>query len=257
MPTLDAVPSGDDIAVSATLYVTWRRCPHQALARVRGVYPAPSRAAFKGALVHRLIARHLEEGPIPRSEFEDVCRRETGANLTMQPGDVGLTPSGFRAVVAEASELYDRFMLLPVDGAVATEVSFDLPAADGITLRGRIDAVFDEPGGARIVDWKTGPHLGEEVDAQLGFYALAWMLDRGELPARIDAVSVATGERREVDLSPRTVDAVEQEIGTMVAELRTALSSGRDLSRTAGPHCRWCPVLDQCSEGSTALQLLD
>lgn len=257
MPTLDAVPTGDDIAVSATLFMTWRRCPQQALARLRGIYPPPSRAAFKGALVHRLISRHLEDGPIDRAEFEEVCRRETGANLNVQPGQAGLTPSGFRAVVAEAAELYERFTALPIDQVTATEVSFEVEAARGITLRGRIDAVFEGADGSRIVDWKTGRDLGEEVDAQLGFYALAWKLDRGDLPAGIDAVSISTGERRVADPSREAIDAVEEEVGTMVAELRQALAADRDIARTAGPHCRWCPILDGCAEGSSALELLD
>ena len=257
MPTLDAVPAGEDIAVSATLYTTWRRCPQQALARVRGIYPAPSRAAFKGALVHRLIARHLNEGPIPPEEFEAICRRETGANLGIQPGEAGLTPSGFRAVVAESAALYERFTNLPVDPGAETEVAFDLEAAPGITLRGRIDAVFPHESGTRIVDWKTGTALGDEVDAQLGFYALAWSIDRGELPTQTDAVSIATGERRAVDPSPEAIAAIEQDVGVMVTELRAALAAEDDLERTAGPHCRWCPVLETCDEGSSALALLD
>ncbi|MFO7699912.1 MAG: hypothetical protein R6W79_04835, partial [Acidimicrobiia bacterium] len=69
METFDRVPEGERLIVSATLFVTYRRCPQQALARVRGVYAAPTRASFKGALVHRLIARHLSSGPIDDGEL--------------------------------------------------------------------------------------------------------------------------------------------------------------------------------------------
>ena len=256
MATFDAVPAGEEFPVSATLYVTFRRCPQQALSRLKGIYPSPSRASFRGALAHRLIARHLDQGPIPPDEFDQVCRQETGSNLNGQLAAVGLKPSEFRAVVAEVAELYERFATLPHEPAVATEVSFDADVGSGITLRGRVDAVFEDEEGQRIVDWKTGRDLGEDVDAQLGFYALGWSFVHGTPPAVMDAVSVATGERTRTVPSEESMAQVEHEVATMVDALRTALDAGTDLDRTAGPHCRWCPILDTCAEGSAAMELL-
>lgn len=257
MATSDKVPDDDRLAVSATLYVTFRRCPQQALARLRGIYPAPSRASFKGALAHRLFARHLAGDPIDPGDLEAVCRQETGANLNGQLAAVGLKPSQFRGVVAEVGELYRRFAALPVDAPAGTEVPIDVEIGDGVALRGRIDAVFDEVGGPRIVDWKTGPTLGDDVDAQLGFYAYAWSREHGVPPATLDAVSVATGERRRATPSEGDLERTERNISAMVDALRRALDDGGDLERTAGPHCRWCPLLTDCAEGSTAVALLD
>lgn len=258
MRTFDEVPDGEEIAVSATLYVTYRRCPQQALARLRGVYPPPSKAAFKGALTHRLIARHLEGGPIDDGRIEHVCREETGANLNHQMNEIGITTmTEFRAVVNEVAELYRRFAAIPTEPALGTEISFEVPVGGGVTLRGRMDALFEDPDGTRIVDWKTGPNLGDDVDAQLGFYALAWQREHGSPPARTDAVSVATGERRVGAPTAATLADTEHEVAGMVDSLRAALSSGHDLPRTAGPYCRWCPVLEDCDEGSSAIALLD
>ena len=257
MATFDAVPDGEEFPVSATLFVTFRRCPQQALARLRGIYPSPSRASFRGALAHRLIARHLEQGPIAPADLDRVCREETGANLNGQLAAVGLKPSEFRAVVAEVGELYTRFATLPQDRAVATEVSFDADVGGGITLRGRVDAVFEDEHGSRIVDWKTGRELGEDVDAQLGFYALGWRHVHGSAPIAMDAVSLSTGERRRIEPTERSMIRIEHDIATMVSALRAALHAESDLERTAGPHCRWCPVLDTCAEGSAAMELLD
>ena len=68
--------------------------------------------------------------------------------------------------------------------------------AEGVTLRGKVDAVFDEgEAGSRLTDWKTGS-LGDP-GPQLGFYALLWALERGDLPGRVEAVSLASGERVE------------------------------------------------------------
>ena len=70
---------GDPLPVSATLFVTYRACPQQALGRLRGAYPEDSVASFKGSLAHRIFARHLVSGPIPDGDLPQVCREEIGA----------------------------------------------------------------------------------------------------------------------------------------------------------------------------------
>lgn len=254
--TLDRVPDGEAFPVSATLFVTYRRCPQQALARLQGVYPAPSRATFRGALAHRVIARHIEDGPIDEDEFDLVCRRETGAGLNHQLASIGLKPSEFSTVVTEVGELYVRFRSMPLDGIAGHEVSFEDEVADGIVLRGRIDAVFDTGDGVRIVDWKTGADLGDEVTAQLGFYALAWEKRTGAPPATTEAMSLATGERVSTPVLRDDLERTEHQIAAMVTELRSAMARGGELARTGGPHCRWCPLLDDCGEGRSAIDLL-
>lgn len=259
MVTLSEVPAGEAFGVSATLFVTYRRCPQQALARLQGVYPAPSVASFRGSLAHRLIARHLTEGPIDDADLPLVCRKETGLNLNGQMAAIGLKPSQFETVVSEVSDLYRRFRTHPMadEGPVEAEVSFADEVSGGITLRGRIDAVYGSGDAVRIVDWKTGANVGEDVEAQLAFYALGWRYRTGDLPKATEAVSIATGER--VSTSPTTdgVDATERDVATMIADLRSAMAAGTGLERVAGPYCRWCPLLDDCSEGAAAVTLLD
>ena len=257
MLTLDQVPEGEAFGVSATLFVTYLRCPQQALARLQGVYGRPSRASFKGALAHRIIARHIDHGAIDPDEFSMVCRQETGANLNAQLADVGLRPSEFSAVVEEVAELYERFASLPLDGLEASELSFEDTVSEGVTLRGRIDAVFEGPDGTRIVDWKTGAHLGEDVAAQLGFYALAWSKRTGVPPATTEAMSLVTGEKLVHEPTADDMARREHEVATMIGVLRAAMGAGRELDRTAGPHCRWCPLLESCTEGSAATAILD
>lgn len=248
-------PDDDRFPISATLFTTYLRCPQQALARLQGVYPVPSRASFKGALAHRIFARHLTVAPIEPDEFVQICRQETGANLNQQLAAVGLKPSQFDAVVSEVSELYERFRGVPTEGFSGAEVSFEFAAAD-FDVRGRIDAVYRDEEGIRIVDWKTGKDLGESVAAQLDFYAWAWSLAHGGQPATTEAYSLVTGERIERRHDPsdlaRTAAAVEE----MAAVLAAAMAEGRELARTAGPHCRWCPLLDDCDEGAAAASVL-
>jgi hypothetical protein len=251
---------GEPIAVSATLFVTYRACPQQALGRLRGAYPSDSVASFKGSLAHRIFARHLVSGPIPDGDLLQVCREEIGApdgHLNMKLGPLELTrPSRLTPVLAEVGDLYARFKRFPADGFRSAEVNLEAEVGGGVTLRGRVDAIFEnESGEPNIIDWKTGSWL-EDAEPQLAFYSLVWVLEHGVLPASAEAVSVQTGERTGIE---PTVDRAEQtarEVAAMVDTLRAAFATGDDLERRAGPHCRWCPLLEECAEGAAAMQIL-
>ena len=257
MLTFDQVPDGEAFFVSATLYTTYLECPQQALERLLGRYPKPSRAGFKGALAHRVFARHLTAGPIDEDDFQLACREETGANLNQQLAAIGLRPSEFDGVVREVDGLYRRFAALPLDDVTGVEVPFEEAVAEGIVLRGRIDAVRGSSDAPTIVDWKTGTHLGSAVTAQLEFYALAWRVATGHSVAAVEALSVPTGERLRIEPDDASLDRLEDSIVRMIVELRRAMAAESDLPRTAGPFCRWCAVVDDCPEGSAAMALLD
>lgn len=250
------IPPGDEFPVSATLYVTYLKCPQQALARVKGVYPEPSIDLFRGSLAHRIFARHLVEGPIAADEFTTVCREEAGTHLGGTMASLTLKPSEFRTLTAEIDDLYHRFKQLPTAGFEGAEVDVESEPAEGIRLRGRVDAVFSDDDGVRIVDWKTGSFL-DDTKPQLEFYAMAWQLANGVLPTRMEAVSLKTGEKRVFEPSIVSVAETEGSVATMIAELRTAIGEGSDMPRIAGPYCRWCPVLEDCREGAVALEILD
>lgn len=250
-----AVTPGEPIVLSASAFVTFSRCPEQAVGRLRGMYPPESRASFLGGLAHRIFARHLTSGTIPEDGFAAACREEIGAGMNPKLGALGLIPSQLAQVVEEASGLYRRFCRLGLEGFAGAEVELEAEPADGVTLRGVVDAVFDEAeSGTRLTDWKTGS-LGDPV-AQLGFYSLLWALARGDLPGRVEAVSLASGERLDEVPTRAGVEATAAAAAAAVSSLRTALAADGHLERAAGPWCRWCPLLDECEEGRAATALL-
>lgn len=253
--TFADIQPGDDIAVSATLFVTYKACPQQALARLRGIYPRPTVSMFKGSLAHRIFAKHLLDGPIADADFVSVCKSETGTHLNAQMVDVGVnTISDFTAIAEQIREMYDRFRGLSIDGFDGAEVSIQTLVGEGVTLKGRVDAVFVDEDGVRIVDWKTGSYLGATND-QLDFYALVWALSTGAPPSRTEAVSLTTGEKLLHEPTEDDLGRTEHALAHMVCALRAALASGADLVRDGGPHCAWCPLLDDCDEGQTAVRL--
>lgn len=251
------VVAGDAIRVSASLFVTYKRCPEQAGARFQGIYGPDTRPAFLGSLAHRIFSRHLSTGAIAPEDFARVCREEIGASgLNNKLGAVGNKPSVLNAVIEETRALYERFVKLPEEGFEGAERALEATPGDGVTLVGTVDAVYREDlGGHRLVDWKTG-ELGD-ADDQLLFYGLLWALGTGEVPAYVEAISVRTGERMKREPTQDDLQQTADEVGQMVSAVRTAWASGAGLPRTGGPWCRYCPILPDCDEGRSVGALLD
>lgn len=242
------------------MYTTYLTCPQQALARLRGEFRPDTRLSFKGNLAHRVFARHLRDGPISGDGFALACKEEMGKGMNAKLGAVGLKPSELSGVIAEVGQLYERFKRLAHPGFADAEVFLEVEPLPGLVLRGSVDAVFDDAvfddggsddeGSVRLVDWKTGA-LGGAQD-QLAFYALLWSLAHGRLPMRVEAVSVATGERYAEVPTEATAHATASAVASLAGALREAFAGDHDVARVAGGWCRWCPVLDTCDEGSSA-----
>jgi PD-(D/E)XK nuclease superfamily len=253
---IPSVISGDEIKVSASTYVTWKRCPESANARFQGMYGPDSRPAFLGSLAHRIFARHLSSGPIASEEFVQACKEEIGSsNLNQKLGGLEIKPSTLAGVIEEVRSLYQRFVNLPGEGFESSEYTVDHETDGGIRLVGTIDAVFSEElGGHRLVDWKTG-EVGDAVD-QMMFYAFLWAIERDEVPATVEAVSVRTGERFVATPGSDDVTRVANEVAELVNGMRRAWGEGVALERRGGPWCRYCPVLEGCAEGNATTALL-
>ncbi|NEK85324.1 ATP-dependent helicase [Blastococcus saxobsidens] len=159
-PTVE-VPLPSHLSVSAL--VTLRRDPGELARRLRRPMPAaPAPQARRGTAFHAWLeerfgaARLVDLDELPGS------------------GDELAAPDDALAELREAflaSEWADR---QPVE----VEVPFETPLGP-LTLRGRIDAVFQrEDGGYEVIDWKTGPPpSGAELAAvavQLAAYRLGW-----------------------------------------------------------------------------------
>lgn len=254
--SIPRVTPGDEVRLSASTYVAWKKCPDSANARLQGLYGPDSRPAFLGSLAHRIFARHLTAGPIATEEFVQACREEIGgSNLNHKLAGLSLKPSALASVIEEVRGLYERFTRLPGEGFEGSEVGLDYQNEDGVQLVGTIDAVYREDlGGHRLVDWKTG-EIGEAED-QLLFYSLLWALDRDEVPAYVEAVSVKTGERYRTVPSSSDVERVASDVAELVEDMRRAWGQAAPLERNAGPWCRYCPILPECSEGRAAEALL-
>jgi hypothetical protein len=217
-------------------------------------------AAFRGSLADRIFARHVARGPIADEDVAQACREEIGAadgQLNVKLGSLALNrPSRLAPVLEEVGDLVAKFKQLPTEGTRSAEVSLEAYVGNCVTLCGRIDAVVEDSNGAlTIVDWKTGSWL-DDVEPQLAFYSMLSGIARGVLPAKVEAVSVRTCERVSVEPTAEGIAETAREVALMVDVLRSAVDSRNDVERRGGPHCRWCPLLESCTEGSAAVGVL-
>jgi DNA helicase-2/ATP-dependent DNA helicase PcrA len=149
--------------VSVSSLVDLAADPQRLARRLRRPVPLPpAPQARRGTAFHAWLERHFAGDPL--------------LDIADLPGmdDRDAAPD------ARLPELVDAFChsAWAERNPVAVEVPF-VTRIGGLTVRGRIDAVFADPdGGATVVDWKTGtPPTGAQADAaavQLAAYRLAW-----------------------------------------------------------------------------------
>ena len=147
----------------ATALVEMRADPGKLAARLRRPLPyPPNPLARRGTAFHAWVQRWFATDQLP--------------GLDDLPGSVD---AGAAADV-ELARMQEAFLSSHWSARrpVEIEVPFETTIA-GIVIRGRMDAVFAEPGdGWTVVDWKTGAEPGPAdepaVAMQLAVYRLAW-----------------------------------------------------------------------------------
>jgi DNA helicase-2/ATP-dependent DNA helicase PcrA len=184
------------IGVSAL--VTMARDPAELAASIRRPMPRPpAPRALRGTAFHRwLEERFGQVRLIDAGELSGAV----DADLVGDDADLADLKARF-----EAGEWAQRW---PVD----VEVPFETRVGDRL-VRGRIDAIFADPGGGGgydVVDWKTGspPRPGREqraVAVQLAAYRLAWAALAG---VSVDRVRAAFYYVRD-DLTVRPADLLD------------------------------------------------
>ncbi|MEU4342908.1 ATP-dependent DNA helicase [Nocardia sp. NPDC023852] len=169
--------------LAATALVELRADPAKLAARLRRPLPyPPNPLARRGTAFHAWVQRWFG------------ASRLLGLDELPGAADGGAADAGLDA---ELTAMQDAFLDSPWANRspIEVEVPFETSIA-GTVIRGRIDAVFAEPGGGWVVvDWKTGaePTAAEEpaVAMQLAVYRLAW--------ARLMAVREGRSEREMLD----------------------------------------------------------
>jgi DNA helicase-2/ATP-dependent DNA helicase PcrA len=174
--------------LSTSALVSLAEDPEAFTSRLRRPMPQPpALAARRGTAFHAWVEEHFARAAI--------------VDVDALPGSADEDADG-----ADLATLRAAFLASPWAAMTPAEVETSVETVlDGIAVRGRIDAVFEERGEDgeplwTVVDWKTGaPATGERGRAralQLGAYRLAWARLRGVDPERVRGAfcHAATGE---------------------------------------------------------------
>ena len=230
---MDEAPPGPS-SVSVGGLIGYARCPK--LYYWSAVQPLPTFAgpsARIGTEIHRWIEMK-SRGQATLLEVEDEPD-VTAEELAGTPGKLeDLRRAYLRSRFGDMVPLYaERPFLLPIEG---------------VTIKGRIDAIYGAPDGPwEVVDYKTGRLPAEDdllARVQLDLYALACIEVWHKAPEdlRLTYLYLASGEERSHTLED--VEAVRERIG---AWLR-GIGAG-EFEPTPGAQCRWCDFRPFCAPG--------
>ncbi len=191
--------------------------------RVLRIKEPPNGPTILGSAVHTAVAAFLE-GKGEAAAYAALARAFATSLL---PRD-----AVFSVLEREAREIFAAYLLrpLPTGTPRLIEESFDtIREVAGVLVRmkGNIDAVFDTPEGACIVDFKTGSSVSaknQEYVRQLMYYV--HLLEKnGEVPTRASLVALTASAVKELP-----VPVTEESKREMLAEfdaVATELLSGK------------------------------
>jgi DNA helicase-2/ATP-dependent DNA helicase PcrA len=231
-PVSPEPPRRGTVAVGSL--IDYARCPK--LYYWSAVRPLP-RFAGPSARIGTEIHRWIETRSRGQATLLEVDEEPdvTVEELAGKPGKLQDLREAFRTSrFGDMVPLYaERPFLLPVEG---------------ITVKGRIDAIYGVPDGPwEVVDYKTG-RIPDEADPlvrmQLDVYALACLDVWHKRPEdlRLTYLYLSSGEERSY-----TVDAID-EVRTRVAGWLRSISANA-FDPTPGEHCRWCDFRPFCDAG--------
>lgn len=253
------------------------RCPRIfALGRLANNAAAfPIGSSCLGASFHRLVdrfARTVDTPPrdfaalaacAPLDEVEAGLRRwlldllvgelESDATLATMPGEVDDLAQALRELARHLAARLRRFSAAPSESlrlvVKDSERALETELAEGLILRGKLDAMYGEPDGSlELIEYKLTDEANDHLDrAQVALYA--HMLERSHGVAAKPVVlrfmpmlretSIAPVESR--DILDRTVLPLVREMARWAEEPLTApATERRDL-------CPACPMAEACA----------
>nr|WP_255506463.1 PD-(D/E)XK nuclease family protein [Cryobacterium sp. BB736] len=168
------------VRISASRFKDYVTDPASVAEELRRPMPArPYRATRLGTLFHSWVEERSGLGAA--SELIDSL------DFGLDPDDVGVE----QEQLARLQEIFERSPFASLK-PVEVERELHLPFEDRIVIC-KIDAVYEQDGRFRVVDWKTGkaPKSAEELELrqlQLALYRLAFARWKGIDPSLVDAV---------------------------------------------------------------------
>lgn len=230
----------------------------------------PSRAAFRGTLVHEVLdrlfdlsaqARDLDAaaGLVPEAlrGLLDADPDMAFALIEDAPWP-GQTPDvdedvlqslrkEARALLRTYFSMEDPRTFEPLQREQLVETELE----PGFVLRGYVDRLDDADGSLRVVDYKTGRSPGPQWEQaamfQLRFYALVVHLATGELPQRLQLLYLGNGEVLTYEPDAEDLVRFERKVRALWTAITRAAELG-DWRANRSRKCQWCSHKQLCPE---------
>ena len=119
---------------------------------------------------------------------------------------------------------------------------------EGLHVRGRIDAIYGEPGSRwEVVDYKTGKSRASRL--QLDIYALACIDVWGKRPEDLTLTYLYLDPGEEISFAVDDTDAIRAQVTESLRGI-----AGERFAPQPGPQCRFCDFLSFCPEGTAFVE---
>jgi DNA helicase II / ATP-dependent DNA helicase PcrA len=234
----DPVAAPERRETSVTGLVTYAMCPRRFYwSEVDRLPRRPSPAARRGVEFHRRVELH-HRGVLPLEELDPML-------YDRSPGEQA-EPAGPDAFQVFAGSRFAR------ERPSLVEAPFELPLDPDLWVRGRIDAVYEHPGGrCEIVDFKSGrpDSMHPAARVQLQAYAVA-ACDTGMAGARPGSLAVTFAHfGRGLHETTEEVDETWLEDARLaLGGLATGMLADR-FEPSPSQACHGCDFLRFCDEG--------
>ncbi|MEX0847885.1 MAG: PD-(D/E)XK nuclease family protein [Ilumatobacteraceae bacterium] len=223
-------------------------------------------AIARGFVAHKAIelSAHWQGEPVPSALVDEALARL--ATEASNRGDFVATLSeGDRAelrgfAIDRVTRFMQDFPPLPQRAQPLFEASTRWAPAGTIVLSGKTDLIIGRPDGRTstrlIIDFKTGWRSTHHRD-DLRFYALLETVVRKVPPRRLVTYYLDTCEADVEDVTEGVLETALARIEGAIERHIELTVDARPAEKRPGGVCRWCQVLEVCTEGRSHLRAMD
>lgn len=221
-------------------------------------------ASARGIVAHKAIEVliNYRGDPNPPELVDEAMSRLVNDELSDIGRFIGGLPEFDRAelralAVDRVAAFQESFPPLKPQWAPRTESRSRVELFEGrIVLAGKTDLTLGRPGDKVIIDLKTGRSSRTHRE-DLRFYALLDTVKLGVPPRKVASYYLDTARTDPEDVTEGTLRAATRRTIDGVRRIVAVTRLGEDPRVRPGPHCRWCPRLTACQEGTAAISRAD
>lgn len=213
----------------------------------------------RGTVLHKAVELgvHWRGESTPADIVDEAIARLSDSSHNAADFLISMSPGDQAQLRSYAVDMYTRFeecfpKLKPAWRPVTESSSRYELFGGAIVLGTRSDLTLGTADQKVIIDVKSGGlHTSHRED--LRFYALVEALRSGMAPRRLATYSLSAARADVEDVSEGVLQAAVRRVVAGVQLIVAIELDKREPTRRPAAHCRWCPLADDCAEGTAYL----